>query len=407
MNNHKNPTIAFILSMIPGFGQFYVGHAMKGMFFGGAFAGALALAMFLAVIPREPELALGMLFIAFLVWIGSVFDMVRTLSRYSFARRTDGGPQPWRTDYGPAGPRPQQEQVSSPPPYSREREAQHGLGGSYDSYESYKEAGYSYPAQPYGENNRYFTIFLSLIPGLGHFHLGLMQRGLAFLALFFGLGIITVFLTAMTNQDDFLVLLGGLPIIWLYAMFDCVQLLNKRDRGDILIDRTFFEDFQEGRESGKKNKTIALLLSIFPGAGHMYLGLQKRGLQFMAAFLFSVYFLDALRLSLFLFLIPILWFYSFFDALQQISRSGREPLVDTPLVEWLAQRQRWIGFGLLALGLYYLVDQILLNTLDLWLTRDMRSRVLSWYHNYFQTFIVSVLLIGGGFRLLWGGKRTK
>lgn len=50
---------------------------------------------------------------------------------------------------------------------------------------------------------------------------------------------------------------------------------------------------------------------MFPGAGHMYLGLQRRGLQLMAAFLLSIYLLDLLRLSAFLFLVPIIWFYSF------------------------------------------------------------------------------------------------
>ncbi len=57
--------------------------------------------------------------------------------------------------------------------------------------------------------------------------------------------------------------------------------------------------FRTAANRARKNKTIAMLLSMFPGAGHMYLGLQKRGLQLMAAFLFSVYFMDALRLSLF------------------------------------------------------------------------------------------------------------
>ncbi|MDQ7860359.1 hypothetical protein RCO48_02635 [Peribacillus frigoritolerans] len=46
------------------------------------------------------------------------------------------------------------------------------------------------------------------------------------------------------------------------------------------------EDFEERRESGKKSKAVATLFAIFPGAGHLYLGLQKRGIQLMAGFLF-------------------------------------------------------------------------------------------------------------------------
>lgn len=106
------------------------------------------------------------------------------------------------------------------------------------------------------------------------------------------------------------------------------------------MDQTFLEDFGEIREDGKKGKVIATFLSIVPGAGHMYLGLQKRGLQLMIAFFACIYILDVLRLSLFLFLVPILWFYSFFDALQLISKQDREQLQDIPIVDWLVNHQR-------------------------------------------------------------------
>jgi hypothetical protein len=33
-------------------------------------------------------------------------------------------------------------------------------------------------------------------------------------------------------------------------------------------------------------------ISVFPGAGHMYIGLQKRGLQLMLLFLGFIYILD-------------------------------------------------------------------------------------------------------------------
>lgn len=399
MNRHKNPTVAFMLSLIPGLGHLYMGRALTGVLFGGAFFGMVVMTLFLLA-HRAEEAAVVTFILGFLIWVGGLFDCVR--------RIVSGALQPAHSEWGypkhhdQAGSRSYGPEQAPQPPYGPEAglNIEQPFGGESSRYNGIP------PQYPHNNgNDRYFTIFLSFFPGLGHFQLGLMQRGLALLALFFGLGIVTVFMAAVTNQDDFLVFLGGLPIIWLYGLFDCVQQINRKQRGETLVDRTIFEDFQEGREPGKKNKTIAMMLSMFPGAGHMYIGLQKRGLQLMAAFLFSVYFMDALRLSLFLFLIPILWFFSFFDALQQISKLGREPLTDAPIVDWLVHRQRWIGIGLLALGLYYLLDQVLLHTLDLWLPRELRTRVLNWYHNYFQTFIISVLLIGGGLRLLWGGRK--
>lgn len=104
----------------------------------------------------------------------------------------------------------------------------------------------------------------------------------------------------------------------------CCSATPEKERGDQLVDRTIFEDFEEHREQGKKSKTFASILAMFPGAGHMYLGLQRRGLQLMAAFLLSIYLLDLLRLSAFLFLVPIIWFYSFltlYNKLQSMEKN--------------------------------------------------------------------------------------
>ena len=134
----------------------------------------------------------------------------------------------------------------------------------------------------------------------------------------------------------------------------------------------------------------------------MYLGLQRRGLQLMVAFLLSIYILDVLRLSLFLFLIPILWFFSFFDALQQMSRYEQGEATDVPIVEWLINHQRWIGYGLLALGAFYILDHVAVPLLYEFLPR---LRIQFWYERYFQTTLVSAVLIIGGLKLLAGSKR--
>ncbi|CAG7655680.1 hypothetical protein ACFQI7_29265 [Paenibacillus allorhizosphaerae] len=374
MNSNKSPMTAFLLSFIPGLGHLYLGRTLKGMLYGaGCFGSLLLLAFMVAtrfhrVIGGNEFPYFFMLFVAVLFWGINMIDMLRTL----LIKQPESA---WNVT---------------------------ARAGGYESVDGRT----SLP--PLSQNNeRFHTILLSFIPGLGHFQLGLMQRGLAFLVTFFGLTVMILFVAALTHRDGFFVFLGILPIIWLYGLFDIVQQLNRKERGEPLLDRTIFEDFQEGRDSGKKNKTMATLLAMFPGAGHMYLGLQKRGLQFMAAFLFSIYIMDTLRLSLFLFLIPILWFYSFFDALQHISKVGREELRDVPIVDWLMHHQRWIGIAILALGVYYLFDQVLINALDLWLTAEEMQRFTYWFDRYFQTTIVCVLLIGGGIRLLLGSKKTK
>ena len=80
----------------------------------------------------------------------------------------------------------------------------------------------------------------------------------------------------------------------------------------------------------------------------------------MAAFLFSIYILDILRLGIFLFLIPIIWFYSFFDAMQKVSKYGEEAVEDVPIISYFLNHQKWVGIGLVLMGLYYLVMNVLL-----------------------------------------------
>ncbi|WP_251554843.1 hypothetical protein [Neobacillus muris] len=257
------------------------------------------------------------------------------------------------------------------------------------------------------DSERFYTLLLSFIPGLGHFQLGLMNRGLTLLASFLGLFIMIIFISVISNRGEFLVFLAALPIIWVYGFFDVVQQVNKKQRGEELVDKTIYEDFEKLRQDGKKSKSIATFLSIFPGAGHLYLGLQRRGIQLMAAFLFSVYILDVLRLGIFLFLIPIIWFYSFFDALQKISKQGEEPLEDTPIISYLMNHQKWVGIGLILLGLYYLVMNILVPALSPMLQRYFNTNIMYWLQSYIQTGIVCLLLIGGGIKLLSGSKRKK
>jgi hypothetical protein len=254
-------------------------------------------------------------------------------------------------------------------------------------------------------SNRSATIMLAFIPGAGHLHLGLMNRGLTFLAGFFGLASMIFFVTVWTNQGGFLVFLFVMPIIWIYNMFDIMRQLKLKELGLPLVDQSLFEDLEQARKDGGKIKILATILAIFPGAGHLYLGLQKRGLQFMIAFLFTIYILDTLRLGIFLFLVPIIWFYSFFDALQQINKSQDER-EDRPVVDYLINHQRWVGIGFVVLGLFYIFDRVLVPIADRFLVRFYNIESLYFYYQeYFQTGVVSFLLIFGGIKLLSGSKK--
>jgi hypothetical protein len=352
---NKHPFLALLLGLIPGLGLLYVGRILRGFMYGLAFFGIMIL-FFISLNQNEGFISGVIFFMDVVLWLVCFVDLVVTM--ISLQRK-----------------KVEILNVNSMHP---------------ESVPSVEAAQ---------QSERFFTMLASIIPGLGHFQMGLMQRGLSFLVAFFGLIMMVFFVSFVTHLEGVFVFLLALPIIWLYSLFDAIQLLHRKQRGEELQDRTIFDDFEENRESGKKSKMLAIMLSVLPGAGHMYLGLQQRGLQLMAGFLFSFYILDALHLSIFLFLIPILWFYSLFDAMQYVSRHGVVEIKDIPFVEWLKNHQKWIGMGLLLLGSYHLFDEFVLAILE---RLEPDVHISEWFHQYFQIFVVSTLLIGGGFRLLTG-----
>lgn len=105
----------------------------------------------------------------------------------------------------------------------------------------------------------------------------------------------------------------------------------------------------------KKRKMGVYILSFLPGLGHYYLGLMQRGLQFMLL-LFGAIFLTNL-VEMFAFFIPIIVFYSYFDALQYHSKyRENEELIDEPVFKQSLIRVNkaviawiFIGFGGLSL----------------------------------------------------------
>ena len=352
----KNPIIAFLLGFFPGGGLMYLGKVLRGLAYmlGEFFLIAFT---FLLLFNGEEEPAIIVVIIGVFLYIVNLVDTVITASRL----------------------------------------LQHKANLSSGTV----------PAGSDVEYERFRTILLSFIPGVGHFQLGLMNRGITLLIAFMGLAVMVFFVAILTQRSEFLIFWAILPVIWVYGFFDAIQQLNRKQRGEQLVDRTLLEDFETRREDGKKSKTIATLLSVFPGAGHLYLGLQRRGIQLMAAFLFSIYILDVLRLGIFLFLIPIIWFYSFFDGLQKASRFEDEPLEDMPIISYLFNHQKWIGIGLVLLGLYYLTTNILLPVLSPMLMNLIEIDIRYWFERYFQTAVVCILLIGGGLKLMMGKKERK
>lgn len=364
---NKSPLVAFLLSFIPGAGHAYLGRPFRTILYGGAFFGPIGLLIVISLFSGyvEDGLVMFLLFVAAMSGIINMVDMVFTLL---LGKNLNPYPNPHHP-------------FDQPPDH---------FGPGF------------VPLQMEHQREKTRTIMFSLVPGLGHMSLGLMQRGITILISFIGWMAIVIFLSAIIHRAEMLVFLFVLPVIWIYSMFDVISQLHAKQRGERLEDRAIFEDMETFIGSGKKSKVLAIALSIFPGAGHLYLGLQKRGLQLMGGFLLAIFILDNMRLSLFFFLLPLFWCFAFFDAVQQTSRYENQTLTDEPVLTQLVPYQRWFGIGLLGFGVYYLLDRVAAEVTSHF-SRELYSQYMQVKY-MIPTAVVAFIMIIVGLRLAFGSK---
>lgn len=128
-----------------------------------------------------------------------------------------------------------------------------------------------------------------------------------------------------------------------------------------MIPPTSWEAYGDFAELPRKRKWLAVLLSLFvPGTGHFYLGLMQKGLMIMLLIImdifaivhFSINMSSIPLITLLALFLPIIYFYSLFDALLSTEKvnafqrreaagvpyanrdDSRKP-VSTPYIGWL------------------------------------------------------------------------
>lgn len=237
-----------------------------------------------------------------------------------------------------------------------------------------------------------FVIFiLSFIPGLSHLYLGFSKRALIFFALFFGAIFGTIGLYSVAGANLFIILAFVLPLIWFFALIDAFTLIDKMRISASSGQETPYEE-EEIETFGVSKKMVTAAISLVPGAGHMYLGYLKDGALLMAVFFFAAFLMSWLNMSLFLFILPVIWFYSLFDALQRVETAAAEQKQKPALLSWLESHSHLVGWLLIILGCLVILE------------RHITPLLTPEIHSYLQTAVVAIILIAGGIKLLAGSK---
>ena len=163
-----------------------------------------------------------------------------------------------------------------------------------------------------------------------------------------------------------------------------------------------------------RNRFWAFMCALVPGAGQMYMGYMKRGLSLMVLFFGACFGFSVVSGLFYMFdgvfsLIPVVWFYSFFDALnlQAKLRSGGEAETD----DWLLSAPRefsWnhrlIGYVLIVLGVLALYINLVVPflreffVLDLWASQLVQKA---------PSVVIFGLMIFAGIRMIIGTQRGR
>jgi len=248
------------------------------------------------------------------------------------------------------------------------------------------------------KKSKFLVFLLSPVPGLSHLYLEKSQRAFTFFGMFLGL-IMTAIMGAhiLPMSSNFVSGLFFLAfgLLWFLALAEALAIASatsETSEGGLADQATEgFPHFISSR------KLMAVGLSLFPGAGHMYLGLLRQGAQIMAAFFLALCLVSFLGLRVLIFVLPVIWFYSLFDVCHLLDEESDGLRPDTSIIfDWFTEHPHWVGWGLIILGLLVIVQKVLSPIIGYMLSSQVK--------NYMETCFVAILLIGGGIKLLMGSK---
>lgn len=172
----------------------------------------------------------------------------------------------------------------------------------------------------------------------------------------------------------------------------------------------------------KKNKFLTVLFAIHPGVSQMYQGLMKKGISMMIIFYGIIAAAATLYLPIIAIAIPILWFYSFFDAINRINYTVDELKavedkffmldIDTngsKTIKLFKNKHLFIGWGLLIVGIYVILNITIFSDYDL------MNRIFGENATYYlreikymiPQMIIPIVCLVIGIKLIMGGKNKK
>ena len=161
----------------------------------------------------------------------------------------------------------------------------------------------------------------------------------------------------------------------------------------------------------KKSSFLTFCFALIPGAGQMYLGLMKKGVSIMALFFGTIATIGFLHFDLLTLLLPVIWFYSFFDTFNMRALSeeqmryadkfilGADGILEKDWSSIFSKRHGLFGGILILIGAYLLYDNFIASFIENYISN------IDWLDNtvnHFPTLVIAVAIIALGVHLIKG-----
>lgn len=165
----------------------------------------------------------------------------------------------------------------------------------------------------------------------------------------------------------------------------------------------------------KKSRFLTFIFSMLPGAGHMYIGFMKTGLSLMAIFFFDIFLSSWLDIGPLLFVLPLIWFYSFFDCLNKVNSNEEQLMLleDRYLFSFdklltldknvFKKRSVVAGILVLILGIYLIVNNIM-SIIAPYIPNELYNIIYDLISKAPQ-MIIGIAIVAVGIKLILGKKR--
>ncbi len=165
----------------------------------------------------------------------------------------------------------------------------------------------------------------------------------------------------------------------------------------------------------KKNLFFTFCFSLIPGAGQMYQNYMKRGISIMLTMTAFIALSIMTRTEIFMFPVPIIVFYSFFDTFHiRNEECGEDKYIWDSLLKG-SETIRWnfknfhalVGIGLVVLGIYIMANGIINRFANYYNVRWL-SDVSYFISSIFPALLISLASIIVGIKIITskiGGRR--